>query len=80
MAKIVELPGPNGPVHGIEQTFETAREDWNEYVLADGGRVRLKTVVQRIYRVVDDEGKPQHDEAGDPQLIVRHGTIVSASD
>jgi hypothetical protein len=80
MPKIVEVPTPDGPVFAIEQTFETKREDWNEYDLADGGHVRVKTVVQRIYRVVDPQGVPQTDEQGDPRLLVRHGTIVSASD
>lgn len=80
LAKIIDMPGPDGPVKAVDQTYDIVREDWNEYVLADGGRVRIKTVVQRIYRIVDAEGVPQSDENGDPKLIVRHGTLVTASD
>jgi hypothetical protein len=82
MAKMVKIPVEGGPpLSAIEVTYETVREEWNEYALADGGRVRLKTIVQRIYRVVDESGEPQFDPAtGDPQLVVRHGTIVSPSE
>ena len=55
-------------------------EDWNEYRLLDGGKVRLKTVVQRIMLIVDDEGRTLKDRNGDPEVAIRHATQVVASD
>lgn len=62
----------------IEQDFEIQREDWNEYKLLDGGIIRLKTTVQRIFRVLDDQGKPKYAPDGDPEVVVRHNTQVVA--
>jgi len=61
-----------------ELQFEIAREDWNEYKLLDGGRVRVKNTVARIFRVVDEEGNPQYNPDGDPELLVRHSSQVVA--
>ena len=63
----------------IEEHFEIGREEWNEYKLLDGGVIRLKTSVQRIYRIVDSEGRQLYNEAGDPHVIVRHKTDVVPS-
>lgn len=62
----------------MEQDFEIAREEWNEYKLLDGGVIRVKTTVQRIFRVLDDQGKPKNTATGDPEVIVRHNTQVVA--
>lgn len=81
MAKIVKLPVEGGEsVSAIEVDFKPVREDWDEYELADGGRVRLKTVVQRIFRIVDADGRPTTNAEGDPAIVVRHGTMIVASD
>lgn len=81
MAKIVKLPVEGGEsVSAIEVDFKPVREDWDEHELADGGRVRLKTVVQRIFRIVDSEGRPTNTPEGDPAIVVRHGTMIVASD
>ncbi len=80
MPRIVKVKVDNQEVDAIEQQFEIGREEWNEYKLLDGGVVRLKTTVQRIYRLVDSEGRPAYDEQGDPNVIVRHKSDVVASD
>lgn len=82
MSKIVRIPIEGGEsVPAIEVTYETLKEDWNEYALTDGGRLKLKTVVHRIFRVVDEDGATVFDPiTGDPRLVVRHGTIVSPSE
>lgn len=81
MAKIVHIPIEGGKsVDAIEQPFTPVREEWDEYELADGGRIRIKTVVQRIYRIVDSEGRATTNPDGDPAVVVRHGTIIVASD
>jgi hypothetical protein len=62
-----------------EEEFEIFREDWNEYRLLAGGRLRLKTVVQRITQVLDDDGSPLLNESGDPVVIVRHSPNIVVS-
>ena len=61
-----------------EEDFEIVREDWNEYKLLDGGNVRLKTTVQRVFRVLDAQGNPKSSPDGDPEVIIRHNTQVVA--
>ena len=56
--KIQPIKAGNQDFLAVEQQFEIGREDWNEYKLLDGGVVRLKTTVQRIFRVVDEEWQP----------------------
>jgi len=80
MAKIVKVKVGDQEHDAIEQTFEIAAEDWNEYRLADGGIVRVKTSVQKIYRLLDANGNPAMTPDGDPSVLVRHSTQVVASD
>ena len=63
-----------------DEEFEIGHEDWNEYKLLDGGVIRVKTTVQRIFRVLDEKGNPKVGEDGDPEIIVRHNTQVVAID
>ena len=56
----------------IELPFEIRREDWAEYAFADGGGVRVKVVVARVWQVVNDDGKPVYDEDGDRAIITEH--------
>ena len=67
-------------VNAREEDFEIVREGWNEYRLLDGGSVRVKTTVARIFRVLDDDGRPVYDQDGDPQVVVRHNTQIVAAD
>ena len=67
-------------IYGIEREFNIKSEDWNVYELLDGGTVRLKTSVQKIHRVVDQEGTPQFDANGEPVYIVRHNSVVVVSE
>ena len=66
-------------VLAIEQEFEIGREDWNEYKLLDGGRVRIKTTVARIFRIVDENSHQKYNEQGEPQLVVRQKVDIVAS-
>lgn len=63
----------------IEQQYQIASEDWNEYKLLDGGVLRLKTTVHKIYRIVDEESNQIYDAQGEPQIIVRHRSDVVSS-
>lgn len=63
-----------------EEDFEIVKEDWSEYRLLDGGSVKIKTTVQRIFRVLDAQGNPKKNEDGDPEVVVRHAAQVVATD
>ena len=56
--------------------FTIRNEEWNEYSLSDGTRVRLRTYAVRIFRVLDDDGNPSYTAEGEPELFVRHNTTV----
>ena len=62
----------------VERPFEIRREVWSEYEFADGGGVRFKTVVKRIWQVLDDDGKPARHDNGDLVLIAESQNIVVA--
>ncbi len=64
----------------IEVDFEIAREEWNEYLLADGGRVRIKTTPLKVFRVLDEHGEPALTSEGDPFIYVRYNTQIVARD
>jgi hypothetical protein len=61
-----------------EEDFEIAKEDWAEYKLLDGGTVRVKTTVTRIYRLLDEQGQPAFHPDGQPQTWVSTTTLVVA--
>jgi len=66
-------------VDAVEVDYRVKSEEWNEYELADGGRVRVKLTVAKIFRVLDAQGKPAFDAAGDPMVAIRHNTQVASS-
>jgi hypothetical protein len=78
MARIVKIRLGEQEVDAIELDFSIKREEWNEYELADGGRVRIKTSVAKIFRVLDSNGKPAFLPDGDPAVVVRHNSEISA--
>ena len=55
----------------MDERFKTVTEDWNEYETASGVTVRVKTVVHKIARVLDQSGKPAFSRDGDPHMVVR---------
>jgi hypothetical protein len=63
-----------------DEDFEIVKESWNEYKLLDGGTVRVKTSVHRIFRLLDADGKPKRTAEGDPEVLVRHQAEVVATD
>jgi hypothetical protein len=81
MARVMKVKLADGrDVNAVEVPFEIRREEWNDYELSDGGRVRVKTVVHKILRVIDEEGKQVYDQNGDPVMIARNNVIISASE
>lgn len=56
---------------GEEVEFEAERENWSTYLLADGTKLRLKSVAASIIRL--DEYLPN----GDPVYVVNASNIVA---
>ncbi len=80
MPRIVKVPYEGGDHDAIELDFDVASEPWSEYRFIDGGRVRLKTTVSKIFRLVDENQDGMFTEEGDPFVVVRHNTVISASE
>ena len=71
----IEKLGPS--TFGIERDFEIDREQWSSYQLLDGGKIRVKTSVQKIYQVVEADGKPIYDtNTGLPVFAAAHRSDV----
>ena len=66
-------------VDALEMDFQTAREEWNDYRLLDGGRVRVKAVVGKILWVVDEAGNRMYNDQGEPIILVRNQIQVISS-
>lgn len=64
----------------IELDFEIHKEEWAEYKLLDGGRVRLKTSALKIFRILDVDGNLAYDPNGDPSILVSHNTQIVSTE
>jgi hypothetical protein len=74
---MMKVPFEGVEREAIDREFKTIREEWNEYELNDGTRIRLKAVVQNISQLVDDNGAPvMHN--GELVFVVRHSAVVSS--
>lgn len=77
---VKQITMPDGSVvRGILTDFEIVKEDWNEYILEDGTKLRIKTVLVRALRLVDDEGQPRRTPDGDPEIFVNTSITVVAN-
>lgn len=65
------FPVGDKEMDGIELGFEPIREPWSEYELTDGGRVRIRPSVQRIFQLLDEDGQPAHAPDGSRFLVVQ---------
>ena len=59
-------------VWGEEVEFETAREGWNEYILRDGTKLKMKSVMSDVVRL--DVFQPD----GSPIYMINAANVVSA--
>jgi hypothetical protein len=72
-ARVKKTYNINGqPILGEEVEFETEREGWNSYILHDGTRLKLKSVVSSIIRL--EAWKPD----GEPVYFVNSSNVASA--
>ncbi len=80
--KIFEMTFPqDGMTRKVmEMDFTSDREEWNVYRLSDGSTVRLKSIVVKILRVMDQGDRPAYTADGEPWFIVRSTNTVSASE
>ncbi|MFH1328765.1 MAG: hypothetical protein ABIH76_08010 [Candidatus Bathyarchaeota archaeon] len=58
---------------GVDLDFETIREDWNEYKLADGTTLKVKIVLTGVQRL-----EQQYTPTGDPVYVVASQNVVRA--
>jgi len=63
-----------------DEDFEIVREEWSEYRLKDGGKVRIRATALAISRILDAEGKPTYGPDGQPALIVSNQVQVVAAE
>ena len=70
--KRVELKVGDKTIGGTLVDFETVREEYNSYKLADGSMIRMKTVVTNIIRT--DEFTP----SGEPIYVVNSQNVLVA--
>ena len=70
--KKVQLKVGDNTVEGTLVDFETLREEYNSYKLADGSIIRMKTVVTNIIRT--EEFAP----TGEPIYVVNSQNVLVA--
>ncbi len=58
---------------GEEVEFETEKESWNEYILQDGTRLKMKTVVSDVLRIEN-----AFTPTGDPVYFVNASNVMTA--
>lgn len=78
--RIKEITMPDGSkIRGIVTSFEIVKEDWNEYALEDGTMLRVKNVLVRVLRLVDENDVPRITPDGDPEIFVNTSVTVVAN-
>ncbi len=61
-------------IDAVEIDFKAVKEDWNEYDLADGTKIRLKSVAVNMIRALNE-----YDNDGNPIYIVKSSNVLSLS-
>lgn len=81
MARKTRIQIANGEeCDAVELDFEIHKEEWDEYKLLDGGRVRLKTSALKMFRILDADGNPAYTPDGSPFILVRHNTQIVSTE
>lgn len=72
MAEKQTVQMPDGSMaEGISLPFEVVNEAWHEYALADGGRVRTRSIAVRIMKMIDSSGEQRHNPDGSLMFMVQ---------
>lgn len=61
-------------IETVEVDFRVVKEDWNEYELADGTKIRVKAVTSNINRAIDE-----FDSDGNPLYLVKSSNVLALS-
>ena len=56
-----------------ELNYKTIQEEWNEYIIEDGTKIRIKDTIARVSRT------KLKDARGDPIYYVEHSTLVQGT-
>lgn len=72
---------PNGiKLRGYEVDFKTISDQWDIYETSDDNTLRMKTVLLKVYRLVEDDNQPSRNPiTGDPEYYVNTTINVVAS-
>ena len=69
-----------GVEYNVEDvSYETVKENWNEYRLESGEKLRVKLVTSGVLRVLDDTGLPLLAPDGTPRLFVKHKQVIEVA-
>lgn len=79
---IKELTFPDGVTRKVMELSFGAEggEPWTEYTLSDGTKLRIKTTILKVFRVIDSAGNPDYTAEGDPNILVRSKNELVASE
>jgi hypothetical protein len=73
---MVEFEHPElGTVEAEDVDFESPEEKWRDYELEDGTTLRVKTVVNKVFRIKD-----MYNELGEPVYQIGTQNMVRATD
>jgi hypothetical protein len=61
-------------IETVEVDFKVVKEDWNEYELADGTKIKMKAVTSIINRAIDE-----FDSDGNPLYLVKSSNVIALS-
>ena len=70
---MVKISVKDKTVEGEEVSFQSRREEWNEYIIEDGTTVKVKLVATNIFKT--DQVTP----AGEPVYIVKSQNVMSVT-
>jgi hypothetical protein len=68
----MKVPYQGRQVDGEPVDFMTRKEDFNEYQLADGKILRIKMVVTRIVKLVEEKAPD-----GSPVYLIQNQNVVA---
>lgn len=73
MAQETTVTWQGETLKGKELSFRAIKEEWNEYEVEDGAKLRFRTIVTKVIRT------EKRTETGDPLYIVRSSNVVEVS-
>ena len=67
----VQLSPTTPPVEGVNVDVISSNEPWNELILADGAKMRVKTVIVSVTRI-----DSQRDQEGNPLYFIKSQPVL----